>query len=68
MPNFWGGFRALNSMSRDLLGRNLVQANTMASLRMVTPRAEFCGVTRHNVKQAAKGHILKITLLLHYCR
>ena len=28
-PNFWGGFRGLNPMSRDLLRRNLVQANIL---------------------------------------
>ena len=28
-PNFWGGFRALKSMSRDHLRRNLVQPNIL---------------------------------------
>ena len=32
-------------MSRDLLRQNVVQANTVASLRLVTLGAKFCGVT-----------------------
>ena len=31
--------------------------NPVASLRMVTPGAEFRGVTLHNVYQSAKGYI-----------
>ena len=44
------------------------QQSAVASLRMVTPGSEFCGVTLYNVQQAAKDYISKITVLLHYCR
>ena len=32
-----------------VLAHKSCQAVTVASLRMVTPKAEFCGVTVHNV-------------------
>ena len=60
----WNG----NSATFLLTDWFISQQFAVASLRIVTLGMKFCGVTLYNVQQAAKGVILKITVLLYFRR